>query len=296
MLIWGAHRETDMRRYLIYRTERKVQGRDIRLMGEPVANLPALPLIAEGGGVDLGVGIDVTTIDRVYAAEGFDPSKDLLSSQSTIQYLAAPTNPIGTRVTGLTAPDDTPVVVVYRDSKQGLQYTPWKNKPRIWTDEGLVGARTYYYRIIATREVKTSSGSIILHSPPSNLAAGRAVDLTPPEPPTITTIEWVRVGEDGAIYPYIDTVPEDEMRYPAVRLVWESPDPDLTCLVQVQTEPGGSYLNASGWFPRGKYEYVHKNEFIFQEHKYRLKVLNRAGNANTVYAAARIPVALYEEE
>jgi hypothetical protein len=59
-------------------------------------------------------------------------------------------------------------VAVYRDSQQGLQYTPWKNAPRVWTDQGLVGARTYYYRIIAVREGETSTGSVILRSSPSD--------------------------------------------------------------------------------------------------------------------------------
>jgi hypothetical protein len=287
-LHWGEHREPAMRRYLIYRTESLENGRDIRLMGPPVANLPARLLVAHGGEVDLDAGTDIAIAERVYAAADFDPSLDLLTGQTAAQYLTAPTPPTGSRVTGLTAPDGTAVVVVYRDSRQGLQHTPQGNAPRGWTDQGLVGAHTYYYRIVATREGETTSGPLTIHSPPSELGRGRAVDLTPPKPPTITTIEWVRVGEDGTIFPYAAPVPPDEVRRPAVHLVWTSPDSELTSLVQFRIAPGGDYANASKWLPRGTYEYVHRNEFGFQEQSYRLKVMNSAGNANTSYAPASL--------
>jgi parallel beta-helix repeat protein len=289
ILRWRAYQEKGLCRYLIYRTESKTDGRDIRLMGEPVANLPAVTLVALASEVDLGVGTDVSIIERVYAAEGFNFNADLLSGQSAEQYLAIPTVPVGTRVTGLTAPDGIPVVVVYRDSRQGLQHTYWGNEPRVWTDEGLLGGCTYYYRIIATRTGETANGTITLHSLPSDLVAGRAVDLTLPNPPTITSIEWVRISENDTIYPFTSPAPEGEVRYPAVHLVWTSSNPDLSCLVQFQMEPSSSFANASGWLPRGTYEFIHKNEFSFVEQTYRIRVVDRSGNANTVYATAILP-------
>lgn len=291
VLQWKANTEPGLRRYLIYRTESRENGRDLRLMGVPVADLTATTLVAVGGAVDMATGTEVVRVQRVYQADGFDPSADLLVGQTAPQYLAAPTVPAGALLTGLTALDGTEVVVVYQDAKGGLQVTPHGKGLRIWTDQGLVGAHTYYYRIVATRKADGSNGEVILHSLPSNLIAARAVDLTLPDPPVITTIEWVRVGEDGRLYSYSSPVPEGAIRLPAAHLVWASPDPRLTCLVQFRSEPGGSYVNASKWLAIGEYEYVHPNEFGFQEQAYRLKVLDRAGNANVDYATAVLSAA-----
>jgi hypothetical protein len=44
--------------------------------------------------------------------------------------------------------------------------------------------------------------------------------------------------------------------------------------------------NASGWLPKGSYEYVHKNDLDFLDQTYRLKVINEAGNINETYNPA----------
>ena len=293
-LRWRAHSESGMRRYQIYRSEIKEHGRDIRLMGEPVADLPATPLVVQGGVVDLGGDADIDIAERVYAVDGFNPSLDLLSGQNAIQFLDAPEPVNDTDVIGLTVSDGALVVVVYRDSKGGLQYTAWGNSPRVWIDETLVGARNYYYRIVASREGEAANGGVILESLQSDLGAGRAFDLEPPLPPTITMHEWVRVGDDETVFPFNDPIPEGESRVPGVRLVWSSPNPELRCLVQYIFNALDEYDNASPWLTRGEYEYVHKNEFPFHEHEYRVKVVNEAGNMNSTFAPVVIPAAPFE--
>ncbi len=283
ILKWAAHRESNMLQYLIYRSEDRNGTRDIRIMGAPVASIPAAPIFVVGGEIDFGAETDVVLVERVYDADGFDTNEDLISGQSAAQHLTAPLAPTGNRITGLSAPDNTPIVAVYRDSKQGLQYTCWGNKPRFWVDEGLVGAKTYYYRVVASRQGKNTMGSVQLTSLPSEVGGGRAIDLTSPDPPVITTIEWIRVNEDGIEFTFADLIPIGEIRYPAVRLRWTSPDPQLSCMVQWRSEPGGGFDNASHWLPRGIYEYVHKNESYFIVQEYRLKVLSLAGNANVNY-------------
>ena len=290
-LHWEAHQEPAMHRYLIYRRDTREDGHDIRGMGSPVADLPAAPLAAADGEVDLGAGTDAALVERVYAAAGFDPAADLLAGQAATQYLAVPVPPVGSRVPGVAAPDGTPVVIIYRDAKQGLQCTPWEDATRVWTDEGLTGGRTYYYRIVATRVGETGNGPLILPSPPSDLGAGRAVDLAPPDPPVVTSIEWIRLGEDGTVYPYAAPAPPGEVRYPAVHLAWTSVDPEASFLVQYRVGPGAGYANASGWLPAGSHEYVHRNELGFQDQEYRIKVISGAGNLNSAYAPAVLPAA-----
>lgn len=206
-LRWRADRRGKTEAYLVYRTTDKEQGRDIRTMGNPVANIP----------------------------------------------------------------------------------TPANNDPIEWHDTGLIGGRNYYYRIVALRTGETATETPVIHSEPSKLGWGRAVDQTPPAPPTITTIEWVRISEYGEWHPYNDLSPAGATRLPAVRIVWESTDPNLRSLVQFRTNSVPDFSNASRWLPEGQYEYIHRNEFGFEPQIYRLKVINQAGNINTTFVTAELP-------
>ena len=279
-LIWGAHRESVMHRYLIYRTEDKVKTRDTRLMGEPVANLPATELVAVGGEVDLGSGTDIVMVERVYESAEFDPKADLLSGQSAAQFLSTPTAPTGQRITGITAADNTHVVVVYRDSKQGIQYSPWGNAPRIWIDKELVGAHTYFYRIVATRHGETGNGSMILNSLPSDVGAGRAVDLTPPEPPTWISAEWIQISSDFNEFAFMDPIPLGETRKPAVKLIWSSHDYDLSTLIQQRRDQEPIFTNVTDWLPQGTTTHVITGLRPHLRYRFRIYVLNAAGNRN----------------
>ncbi|MDA0167649.1 hypothetical protein OJ998_01005 [Solirubrobacter taibaiensis] len=286
-LEWSPPPEPALDRYLVYRTQEESRGRDVRLMGAPVADLPAAVLVVRGSMLDLGT-TDAVTVERVYAAAGFDPALDLLTGQTAAQYLSAPAAPVAGSVSGLSTLGPTPVVAVYRDSRNGLQRTALPNRAYVWVDEGLTGARTYHHRVVATRVGEMPAGPVTVRSQPSELSAARAVDLTPPAPPTITTLEWVRVGLDGTVYPHADPVPAGATRLPAVRIVWTSTDPALASIVQFTEDVGGGFVNASGWLPRGVYQYVHPNERTFQSHTYRIKVLSAAGNASTAHAPAAL--------
>ena len=95
-LHWNVDRNLVNGRCLIYRTGEYIKSRDIRLMGTPVASLPANPLVLNSGQVDLGAGTDVVMVEKVYNETGFDPKADLLTGQTAVQYLPAPTPSIGT--------------------------------------------------------------------------------------------------------------------------------------------------------------------------------------------------------
>jgi hypothetical protein len=166
------------------------------------------------------------------------------------------------------SPSDTYSVEVQDPSPLEFEYEDDTVEPR----------KRYYYGVVA---VSKDDNDRDLRSVMSAVKSGQAYDLTPPEPPNIDTIEWVRVGEDGAIYSYSESVPAGQMRYPAVYLKWSSPDAELTCLVQYRLGSDEGFMNASEWLPPGVYEYIHRNEFTFQAQEYRIKVINRVGNSNT---------------
>jgi len=180
------------------------------------------------------------------------------------------------------------VVVVYRDTQGGLQYTPWENTPRVWLDEGLIGARTYYYRVIATRKGEIGSGPVILASPASDLGAGRAVDLRPPNPPIWTRAEWIRIDEDSNEFPFSDPVPAGETREPAIALVWIPPEPDVATLIQQRRDHEMVFDNLTGWLPRGTTSYIVRGFWPHVRYRFRLYVLNQAGNRNESFNVIRV--------
>jgi len=286
-LSWSSHPPGTAERYRIYRTDSKENAADLRLMGEPVAEALAQPLTVMGGAVDFGSGIDVATVVGIYAAAIFDPLQDPLS-QPGPNLLAAPRVPINGRITGLNAADAAEVVAVYRDSRGGLQVTPYKNGPRRWNDAGLIGGRTYFYRLVAVRNGEGPAGMVEIVSRPSGIGAARIADTTPPDPPLITTLEWVRIDADGRVYPYADPIPAEQTRYAAVRLAWTAPNPPLNCLAQVQTAPDDSFTNASGWLGYGASEFVHRSNLTFFDLTYRLKVVNQIGLTNDTFATVTL--------
>ena len=77
-----------------------------------------------------------------------------------------------------------------------------------WTDKPVPGLRDLWYRLVATDRVdpdpRAGGGNV---SNPSPAMRTRAYDLTPPDPPPITTLEWIRVDAAGAIHAWNEAVP-----------------------------------------------------------------------------------------
>lgn len=158
-----------------------------------------------------------------------------------------------------------------------------------FTDSELLGGRIYYYRIIAVREGEAREGVIQLQSPPSRPGAGKPVDLQAPAPPQITLLEWVQVNAEGTIIPINEPSPEGELFSSAVRIEWSAEDPSLSCLVQTSNSSSfDSFENASSWLREGEYSFVHLNSQLSFDNRYRIKVVNEAGNTNVEYLTADI--------
>jgi hypothetical protein len=275
-LRWIANRESQIQRYLVYRTDTHANVRDVRMMGDPVADLPAAQLLAEDGVVDLGHGADITRAERVYGTEGFDPDRDLLSGQNAAQYLERPTIPVGTRVAGLDVPHGTPLVVVYRDSKGGLQCTPWQHAPQRWVDDGLIGERDYHYRIVSIREGNAGGRSLLLRSQPSEVARARVIDTTLPEPPVWESAEWFTPAGDQQ----------------AIRLRWIAKSANLEQLLERRADPSSFWQTVFGWLDSltpseltddgfHTYEFVDGDVIPTIDYRYRLKVRKRTGRFST---------------
>lgn len=118
--------------------------------------------------------------------------------------------------------------------------------------------------------------------------AGQAYDLTPPDPPAINLIEWIRIDDNGNVFDFDEVIPESETRYTAVRLEWTANDPELQCLVQFSGDYFEEFQNASGWLALSDYSFIHKNSYFYFNHTYRIQVMDQSGNKNADYSEATL--------
>jgi hypothetical protein len=114
------------------------------------------------------------------------------------------------------------------------------------------------------------------------------VDLTPPDPPTWTRAEWIRVDPDGNEFPFDDPIPAGETRVPVIALAWESTEPDLAPLIQQRLDNEAVFTNVTSWLPRGTNTYIVRGPRPHIRYRFRLYVLSRAGNRNEAFEVIRV--------
>lgn len=142
-----------------------------------------------------------------------------------------------------------------------------------WTDDDREPGVDFHYRMVA---VDTNGNT----SAASTAVAGRAFDTTPPTPPAITSVDWVRVGPNDTVQPYSDPVPTDESWQPAIRITWDDPD-DLRVLVESAFDTSGSdFMSASSWLTDDTM-YLDTSPAQTDTYRYQLRVLDARGLQST---------------
>ena len=134
----------------------------------------------------------------------------------------------------------------------------------VWTDEDVEAFTAKYYRFVAVDE----AGNL---SEPSAVVTMTALDETPPEPPTFTRSEWVRVGADGSPMAWETGTNADPA---AIRLEWSNPPPGVSVLPQRRIPdetwvPLGNWLDGDG--------YTDREADQTTDYEYRLLVRNSRG-------------------
>ena len=92
----------------------------------------------------------------------------------------------------------------------------------------LVARQIYYYGVAA---IGLDGNGAPLSSLLSAVKTGQAYDLNPPEPPAISTLEWVHQDQDGNVYGWAESIPEELVVLSAVRVIWAA-DPEAQYMVQ----------------------------------------------------------------
>lgn len=274
-LHWSITPELDLIRCLVFRTEDEDATRDIRLLGNPVAQLPATTLIVNGGQVDLREGTDLALIERVYKADELGPQEDPFTGGTATQLLAAPSVPIGTTISGLNAADGTRVVVIYRDSKNVLQRTPIQSHPDEWTDAD-VSSNTTYYVLVTLKQVTVSNQALQIPSRPSKVAAGQAFDVSPPDPAQWVSATRVKVDASGNEHPFDDPISPFTV---AIKLNWSGVGAAEQSLVQKKLEGSLIWESISAWMSN-TLELRDNDIETTLRYQYRIKTRKSNGQTN----------------
>lgn len=155
-----------------------------------------------------------------------------------------------------------------------------------WTDKPVPGLREFWYCIVAVAKPDSNSplDGVEKFSKPSQVYRMRAYDLTPPDPPTLTKVDWVRVDFANNVSSWSDPIPPNKSWTPAVHLEWAGAEAETKLLVQVKRSSDESFSSASGWLEPGTTAFLHKGVSMFETYEYRLKVVTNSGNVNNRYS------------
>jgi hypothetical protein len=104
----------------------------------------------------------------------------------------------------------------------------------VWTDTGVTGLVTYYYRLAAADAV----GNV---STPSRAFSGRAYDYGPPAEPVWERSEWVKLDAGGGEHAFSES---DASLAPAVALVFTITQSNVIAIVQRQN---GIWSSVTAW-------------------------------------------------
>jgi hypothetical protein len=281
VLSWTAASEASVVRTLLYRTTDKEKTREARLFGAPLASLPSRVLVASGGAIDLGVDIDAKIVERVYDARQLGPNDDPFSGGAAQQYLAAPVAPTVSVVSGLTAPDGTEVVAIYRDFRGGMQRTPVPNLPDQWRDAALPPTVLFYYALASVKRTLVNGRQLEIHSRLSAVAAAKAFDVAPPDPAQWQIAELVKVDASGLEHPFTEAV---AVFTPAVKLVWVGLDPAWESMVERKSGDALTWESITPWLVAAM---QFRDDAVEAGIVYQYRIKARKSNGKTSVSSAR---------
>lgn len=291
-LEWAGSQEKNLTRIRMYRTAEKDNARDIRLMGEPVADMPGETLRMAGGILPVGAATDIASIERAYHAGELGNNDDPYLGESATHFPAYMVNLQNGELSIPGVPDETPMVLVYRDSNGILQRTPCMNRPRVWTDSSTEPGVKYYYRPTYVKQTEINGQTVEVNSESGNAVVAKPFTSQPPATPSISNMEWVLLdpGTNAVeAWPVSGVLPPD--RVPAVRLQVNSSESKPKFYLNRKTRKESLWRSVTVPLRNtapGAYELLDPDPDPLNYQSYRVKVVAASGMASQGYKPQEI--------
>lgn len=291
-LEWAASPEKNLTRIRMYRTSDKDAARDIRLMGEPVADLPGETLVMQDGLLNIGAETDISSIERAYNAAELGNNDDPFLGESATQLPANIANLQNGVLSIAGIPNGTPVVLVYFDSHGTRQRTPCLSRRRLWTDSTAPAGVKMYYRPTYVKQTEINGQIVEVNSEPGRPVVAQAFTSQIPETPTINNMEWVLIEPDTYSvedWPASGILPSD--RIPAVRLQVQSSESEPQFFLNRKTREQTLWRTVSAplqFTGPGTYELLDPAPDPANYQSYRVKVVAASGLASEGYSPQEI--------
>src|SRR5262249_21205056 len=159
----------------------------------------------------------------------------------------------------------------------------------VHVDESSPPLRDLWYRVVAIDQLDTDprggGGNI---STPSPAIRARAYDESSPVPPAIVRLEWVLLDDQGNAHAYDAQAPEGEIWRRAISTQWAEAGEGMRLMVQAKSDSESSFRNLSRWLAPGTSRAVIAVDRPYEGFEVRLKVVNAAGHANTVFNSSHL--------
>lgn len=148
-------------------------------------------------------------------------------------------------------------------------------------DTSIISRQPYYYGIVA---VGLSYEGKWLKSKMSNVVVGQGYKLSPPIPPLIYSISWIKVNDDGEQYAYDD--PSTTLST-AVLLHWETTTESDAYILECKNETEEEFTRCGDWTTSSSF--MHVNPYFFLDHEYRIRSKDAYGNLGNAYTIIQLP-------
>ncbi len=263
-LFWNASPDPGVDLYRIYHTSHREKARDIRLMGEPVVEIPA------PNRFELEDETEFSQLDQVYWIVPVNESGEELAVQApdAISAIAKSGNKWGYKIAfSVNRNAGFSEYLVYRlnhaDSFAAIEKAEFVGSVSLeelsWTKAGIPPKTVNYFRIAAVDKDTNQSDT--------TLAAGMSVALSAPEPPAWKSAKWI----------------ENDNRDNVIALRWETMESEGQCLLQRRSEFDSDWISLAGWMSSDTphFSYVDATVDETRYYEYRLIFMDSAGMKST---------------
>lgn len=287
-LYWALNRESNLKEYILYRSESKDSLEDLRWWSTEVdprivSHIPDPRIKTFSRSLELPSDIAMASILGVYRLDEFDMEANPISSQTqALNYYKIEESGVETLSTFIPSADGiaphqianlrriadgVAMATVYAVDSGNSHALIFSHNQIPYVDTGLTGLTPYYYRLVAVNQSNFKATS-------NEIKSAMALDNTIPDPPVWIESTWVSVSPSG------DTIPLEADGAHAVLLRWQTLPENIREIKVERMNDLGSWENVSGWLAPDTTSFLHPEANPEKEHHYRLVVKTFGNNQN----------------